>query len=54
VYPAYHKGKDLQRRVLARTEDGKRPGERAKEGGFGLKEEVAEADCELLGLEDLF
>jgi hypothetical protein len=50
----YHKGKDLQRRVSARTEDGKWPGERAKEGRVSLKEEVAEADCELLGLEDLF
>jgi hypothetical protein len=35
-------------------EDGERLGERAKEGRVGLKEEVAEADCELLGLEDLF
>jgi hypothetical protein len=29
-------------------------GEQAKEGGIGLKEEVAEANCEFLGLEDLF
>jgi hypothetical protein len=50
----YHRRKDLQQRVSAGTEDGERLGERAKEGRVSLKEEVAEADCELLGLEDLF
>jgi len=50
----YHKGRDLQRRVSAGTEDGQRPRERAKEGRVSLKEEVAEADCEFLELEDLF
>jgi hypothetical protein len=54
VYPVYYKGRDLQRRVSARTEDGEQLRERTKEGRVGLKEEVAEADCEFLGLEDLF
>ena len=54
MYPVYHKGKDLQRRVSARMEDRERLGEWVKEGRVGLKEEVAEANCEFLGLEDLF
>jgi hypothetical protein len=36
------------------VEDGERLGEWAQEGGIGLKEEVAEVNRELLGLEDLF
>jgi hypothetical protein len=50
----YHRWKDLQRWVSARTEDGERLGKRAEERGIGLKEEVTEADCEFLGLKDLF
>jgi len=36
------------------VEDGEQLREWAQEGGIGLEEEVAEADCELLRLEDLF
>jgi hypothetical protein len=50
----YCKRKDLQRWVSAGTEDREWLGEWAKEGRIGLKEEVAKANCEFLGLEDLF
>jgi len=54
VYPCIIRRKDLQRRVLAWTEDGERLRERAQESRVGLKEEVAKANRKLLRLQDLF
>ena len=52
AYP-YIIRKDLQRQVLAQAKDGEQLGEWVQKGRVGLKEEVTEANCKLLGLKDL-